>query len=188
MQDYSDFTEAAPDAAAISDVGRTANELYEAELEVLRCEAALKKAQAVVRDLAEKTLPDLMEEAGLAEIKLANGGTLKVERKLTVSPLKANRPAVLQWLAETGHAAKIKHAVTVQVGKDAEREQQLLEQLSASGYNDIDSKAWVEPSTLRAHVKKVLDVGGEVDMDLLGARQYSKAKITGAPAPVFDGE
>lgn len=188
MNDYSAFADDAPDSAAITDVGRTAMELYEAELEVLRCEAALKKAQARVRDLSEKTLPDLLEEAKIAEVKLANGGVLSVEKKLNVSPLKANRPKVLQWLEETGHASKIKRAVRVTVGKDPEKTEALVKELAADGFADVEVDVWVEPATLTAHVRKCLEAGDELDMDLLGARTYSKAKITGAPAPVFDGE
>lgn len=186
--DYSNFADEAPDEESISNVGKTAIELYEAEVEVLRVQAELKQAQAKVRDISERVLPDLMEEAGLVEIKMTNGGKLKVERKLTCSPLKANRPAVLSWLEITGHGGKIKHAVTVNVGKDEERERALTAKLAEEGFEDVKVDAWVEPATLRAHVNQCLKDGEEVDMDLLGARQYNKAKITGAPAPVFEGE
>lgn len=186
--DYSQFAGAAPDATAITNVGKTAMELFEAEVEVLRCEAELKKAQARVRDLSEKTLPDLLDEAGLKSIELANGGKLTVESKLSVSPLKANRARVIQWLEATGHSGKIKRAVHVAVGKDPEKTEALVKELAADGFKDVEVEVWVEPSTLTAHVKKCLEAGDELDMDLLGARTYNKAKITGAPAPVFDGE
>lgn len=186
--DYSNFADKVPDASAIINVGECARDLYRAEQEVHHAEVLLRAAQAKVRDLAERTLPDLMEEAGLAEVKLANGGTLRVERKLTCSPLKANRPRVLAWLEDTGNGGKVKHAITVSVGKDADKERELTQRLTAEGFEDIEVRAWVEPATLRAHVNKCLKAGDEVDMDLLGARQYSKAKITGAPAPVFEGE
>lgn len=180
--DYGRFAEAAPAPEKIADLSTAALAMYEAELEVLRCEQQLKEAQARLRDISEKILPDLMEEAGMASLELANGTKLKVEDKLTVTPLKANRPAVIEWLRRTGHSGKVKRNVIVNLGKDAdEREAALLAELDAEGFRDHITEEWVEPSTLKAHVKKALEAGEEVDMDLLNARIFKKAKITGLP-------
>ena len=180
--DYGRFADAAPSPEAITDLSTAAVEMYQAELEVLRCEQQLKDAQKALAEISERVLPDLMEEAGMQELVLANGTKLKIEDKLTVSPLKANRPAVIEWLRTTGHSAKVKRNVVVNLGKDAdEREAALIAELDAEGFQDHTSQEWVEPSTLRAHVKKALEAGEEVDMDLLNARVFKKAKITGKP-------
>lgn len=180
--DYGRFADAAPAPEKIADLSTAAISMYQAELDVIRCEQALKDAQARLRDISEKVLPDLMEEAGMAELVLANGTKLKVEDQLTVSPLKANRAAVIEWLRRTGHGAKVKRQVLVNLGLNAdEREAALLAELDAEGFKDHSTEEWVEPSTLKAHVKKALEAGEEVDMDLLNARVFKKAKITGKP-------
>ena len=180
--DYGRFAEAAPAPEKVASLSAAAQEMYEAEMEVLRCEQQLKDAQARLRDVSEKVLPDMMEDAGMSELVLSNGTRLKVEDKLTVTPLKANRPAVIEWLRTSGHGSKVKRNVIVSLGKDAdERERALLAELESEGFRDHRTEEWVEPSTLRAHVKRALEAGEEVDMELLNARLFKRAKITGKP-------
>jgi len=180
--DYGRFADAAPAPEKIADLSTAAISMYEAELEVLRAEQQLKDAEAKLRDISEKVLPDLMEEAGMAELVLANGTKLKVEDKLTVRPLAANRPLIIEWLCRTGNGGKVKRNVVVSLGEDAdEREAALIAELEAEGFKDHSTKEWVEPTTLTAHVKRALEAGEEVDMDMLNARVFKKAKITGKP-------
>lgn len=180
--DYSKFAEAAPAPEQVSSLSDAALEMYEAELEVSRAQADLKTAQRRLADISERLLPDLMEETGMATMVLSNGVKIEVKDQLTVSPLKANRPQVLEWIRETGHAAKIKRNVVVSLGKDAdEREQALMAELDEEGFKDVSVDEWIEPMTLKAHVSKALAAGEQVDMDLLNARLFKKAKITGKP-------
>lgn len=190
--DYSQFAESSPSTEGIEGLSKSAMELYEAEQEVARAEMALKTAQKKVQDLSEQVIPELMDNLGVAELKLTNGAKVAVEKVLTVSPLKANREAVMDWLEETGHGSKIKRAVAVSLGKSEEAQQRLAELLGAAGFKDTTTEKWVEPQTLKAHVKGILEAGGEVDMELLGARSFSRAKITGkadeSAGSVFEGE
>lgn len=179
--EYAAFSAAAPSTGDLASLSAQATELYQAELAVVSAEAALKEAQRQVQDLSERVIPGIMEELGLKELTLKNGAKLKVEKVLTVSPLKANRDAVLDWLEETGNGGKIKRSMTVALGKDEERAVELTEALAEQGFADVSVEKWVEPQTLKAHVKAVLVAGGEVDMDLLGAREFDRAKITDRP-------
>lgn len=179
--DYSAFADAAPSTEGLADLSKTALELYEAELEVSRCEANLKAAQKRVADISENVLPGLFEAVGLEEIKLANGTKLKVESVLTIGSV-TKKPEVLSWLEETGQGGLIKRTLAVSLGKsEPEREAALIKELAEEGYKDVSALRWVESQTLKAHVKKQLEAGAEVDMDLLGAREFKRAKITGKP-------
>lgn len=191
QNDYSAFADAAPSTEGLASLSNSAIDLYQAELEVAKAEMALKKAQQKVSDLSERVIPDLMEAVGLKELKLKNGTKLTVEPILTVSPLKANRDRVLEWLEKTGHSSKIKRAVTVSLGKDEEQTKLLTSTLADQGFKDTTVDKWIEPQTLKAHVKLLLDDGKEVDMEMLGARQFNRAKITGkadSADTVFEGE
>lgn len=178
--DYSAFAGAAPTSEALSNLGKAAKNLFDAEAEVLRCQSELKAAQKKVDDLAEHTIPGLMTEANLKEIKLANGTKLEIKDMLTIGSVTKNAE-VLAWLEKTGNSGLIKRNVTVVLGKDPEREKKLLAELKEEGFKDVESLRWVESQTLKAHVKKILEDGGEVNMDLLGVRQFKQAKITGKP-------
>jgi len=179
--DYAAFADAAPSTEGLADLSKTAIELYEAEMEVSRCEAALKAAQKKVADISENVLPGLFEAVGLEEIKLANGTKLKVESVLTLGSV-TKKPEVLKWLEDTGNSGLIKRTLAVALGKDAdEAEAALIKELAEEGYTDVSALRWVEAQTLKAHVKKQLEAGAEVNMDLLGAREFKRAKITGKP-------
>lgn len=180
--DYSAFAAAAPSADALANLSLSALQLYEAQVEVARLEGELKAAQKRVEDIETHTIPDLMDEAGVKELQLKNGTKLKVEDILTIGSGKGKDAAVLKWITETGHSGLIKRFVNVALGQKAdEREAALLAELKAEGFEDVASVAEINAQTLKAHVKKLLEAGKEVDMDLLGAREFKRAKITGQP-------
>lgn len=180
--DYAAFAAEAPSAEALAGLSKSAIDLYQAQLEVARLEGELKAAQKKVEDIETHVIPDLMDEAGLAEIALKNGTKLKVEPVLTIGSGKGKDAAVLKWITETGHSGLIKRSVSVSLGTKAdEKEAALLAELKAEGFEDVSALAEVNAQTLKAHVKKLLEAGKEVDMDLLGAREFKRAKITGQP-------
>jgi hypothetical protein len=180
--DYTKFASAAPSGEALADLSKAAIDLYQAELEVSRLEGELKAAQKKVEDISTHVIPDLMDLAGLEELSLKNGTKLKVEPILTIGSGAGKNPAVLAWIEETGHSGLIKRSVAVSLGKDAdEKELKLLEELKAEGFTDVSALREVNAQTLKAHVKKLLEAGKDVDMDLLGAREFKRAKITGQP-------
>lgn len=182
MNDYAKFAEDAPNLEGLADLSRTALDLYEAELEVARCEEELRAAKKRVEDISVHTLPDLMDDLGLAEMKLQNGTKLEVKQVLTLGSGVGKNPAVLEWLEKTNNSGLIKRSINVHLGKDAdEKEAALVEELRAEGFSDFSSVHEVHAQTLTAHVRKLLKAGADVDMDLLGAREFKRAKITGKP-------
>jgi len=180
--DYTAFAAAAPSAEALANLSVSAVELYKAQVEVARLEGELKAAQKRVEDIETHTIPDLMDEAGVKELALTNGTKLKVEDILTIGSGKGKDAAVLKWITDSGHSGLIKRFVAVALGQKAdEREAELLKDLKEDGFTDVVAVAEINAQTLKAHVKKLLEAGSEVDMDLLGAREFKRAKITGQP-------
>jgi len=180
--DYAAFATDAPSPESVSDLAKCAIELAQAELEVARIEGELRAAKKRVEDISEHVLPDLMDLAGVSELALKNGTKLKIEPILTLGSGAGKNPEVLRWIEETGHSGLIKRSVSVLLGRDAdERETTLLKDLAADGFTDVSALAEVNAQTLKAHVKRLLEAGKEVNMDLLGAREFKRAKITGQP-------
>jgi len=181
-QDYTAFAADAPSPESVLDLAKCAIELAQAELEVARIEGELRAAKKRVEDISEHVLPDLMDLAGVSELALKNGTKLKIEPILTLGSGAGKNPEVLRWIEETGHSGLIKRSVSVLLGRDAdERETTLLKDLAADGFTDVSALAEVNAQTLKAHVKRLLEAGKEVNMDLLGAREFKRAKITGQP-------
>lgn len=180
--DYSAFAAEAPSAEALAGLAKGAIELYEAQLAVARAEAALKAAQKHQESIERHLLPELMDEAGLTEIKLKNGTKLEVESILTIGSGKGKDPAVLKWLEETGSGGLIKRAIAVGLGaKSNEKEAALLAELKEEGFTDVASIREVNAQTLKAHVKKMIEAKKDVNMEMLGAFEFRRAKITGQP-------
>jgi hypothetical protein len=177
--DYGRFADAAPTPEKIKDLSAAALALYQAEQYVSDAEQRLKDAKAEARRISEDVLPTLMEEAGMAELVLSNGTKLKVLEHISFEgregrPPVTKRPEVLDWLTQTGNSGLIKRGVLVSLGRDAdEREATLL--------SDVSAMREVHPSTLKSHVKKLLESGASIPMDLLGIRQFKQARITGKP-------
>jgi hypothetical protein len=179
--DYSAFLEGTTNTDGLATLAQVAYDLQVAEQNVIDAEAALKAAKKAVDDLTERVLPSLMEDLQLKELTLKNGTKLKVDDILQLGSV-TKKPEVLAWLEESGNGGLIKRTVSVSLGRNAdEQEQALLQELASEGYSDISSARWVEAQTLKAHVKKMLDDGASVDLDMLQARQFKKAKITGKP-------
>lgn len=188
-KDYSRFVEDAPSDEQVSSLSAMVARMHLAETLVEKLDADLRDAKARLREIAEREIPEKMEELGLETFKTSSGVGIKVDNKLQVTPKKDDREWVLDWLEETGQQALVKRTVTAALnageGEKAEAIRAAIEAIGA----DIKVERKVEPSTLKKHVKTLLEAGAELPMDRLGIFQYKCAKITDrAPDPVFNGE
>lgn len=183
-----DFT-TAPTDEQLSTVGALGQDLYNAEVEVLRQEMALREAKKFRDDIAQNLIPQALDEAGLTGIETP---TFKVDVKpvLRVTPLKANRPLVLQRLEELGAGALIQ--TTVSIGfkpNQQEAVDKFVAEVSADHSNVKEDRS-VHSSRLRKFVADRLKAHKEVDHDLFGVTEFREAKFaSGGPTlEVFEGE
>ncbi len=150
--------------------------LRDHENEIVELETRLSEAKAAVRVIKEKTLVDMLDEAGL------NGLSLEAEGNLPAFEVKlddyyhanipiANRDEAFDYLRKTGNADLVKTTFTVAFGLKesaaAERFQRSLEKANIQ-YSATHGVPW---NTLTAwfkseHKKKPLTVKA---MGLLGA-------------------
>ena len=175
--DYLDYV--GPEKAADGELSRLtqlAEEQAAAAAKVAELEAALEAARGDLRDIAERRVPELMDQIGVAEFKTASGLKIKIEETIRASIPKAVLPRACAWLREHGNAAMIKRAIAVEFGKgEDERADALYQELSAT--YEVDDKVSVHPSTLSAFVREKLREGEEVPLDLFGVHRQRVSKI-----------
>jgi hypothetical protein len=178
-----------PSDQELSTLSRLSEDLYEAEAEVLRLEAELKRAKRRRDAIQCDEIPAAMEDIGVLEFRTDK---CKIELKpvLRVSPRKDNRPLVFREVEEAGDEAIIKSNVMVAFGRGKEEQtKELLDYLQKNGMQAKQERK-IEPQTLKKWVKDRLERGEPVDMELFGVRQFKQAVFRdGAPeAPVFEEE
>ena len=79
----------------------------------------------------------------------------------------------------------IKHNVLVGFARDSgDAAAMLMNDLVDKGFNVKDEEK-IESSTLRAWVKRQLESGADIPMDLFGASKQDIAKITAKPETMF---
>jgi hypothetical protein len=173
----------------LSQLVKLGESLYDAEAEVLRLDAELKRAKARRDRIQNLLLPEAMEEIGITEFRTPTSH-FKVQEKLVVQPKAADRPLVLQALEEQGAGELIKTKLEVPFNRgEEEAVASVCEALGLLG-RDYKQDRSVHPSTLKKHVKDLLSRGEPLNTELFGVRTFQSAVFTsGAPeAPIFDEE
>lgn len=152
-----------------------ADELFDAEAEVQRLNAELQTAQKKVQRLSEIDIPEAMDDLGVDEIKTKSGLTVKVSDDVKAGNLK--RLPGLSWLREHGEGGCIKTNVLVPFAKGSDADaDEFLERLRGEGIA-AEKSAEVNHMTLKSIIRKKLEAGEEVPLEILGAFQFRKAKI-----------
>ena len=171
----------------LTKIAQMGKDLFDAQADVLRIEAELKKAKRVLYQIQEVDIPEYMDEIGLTKFE-TDDLSVEIKDSLRVTPLAANRPKVMKVVTEAGDAHLIKDTISFMFtkGQNDEAEKFYDEAIAEGKAPKREQK--IESSTLRAYVKGKLEAGEDVDMDLFGVTMAKKAVFkTGAPkAPIFE--
>lgn len=162
---------------ALSELSQLAEDQHKAEIKVTRLEAELKIAQEELRQVAERALPEKMEELGLSEYKTTGGLTVEVSEKIRASLTVDNRQKGHYWLEKNKFGGLIKTNVVVSFSRGQLYEaQEFVARLRIEGkLANLERK--VEPSTLTAFVKEQLTQGKEIPLDVFGVFRQRVAKV-----------
>ena len=175
-QGYSDYVEK-PQVDA-DQIEQLVEKQREEEAEVERIEGELREAKARLSNIAERELPDLMEQMGITEFVTAKGYKIQVKKTFRCSVAGDNKAQALQWLKDHGHGAIIKNMVAVPfaVGQD-EKAQELAQELRQR-FGDAAQEAKVEPQTLKALLTRLMQQGEDVPLDTFKGFEQKQANIT----------
>jgi hypothetical protein len=175
VENYLDYVQTVPEGE-LSQLQSLAEFQAAAQSKVDNLEAQLAKAREELKDLAERRVPELMDQIGMVEFKTTSGLIIKIDETIRASIPKAKAPFAFAWLRENGHAALIKRKVSVAFGKgEDESAEQLLEALS--GDYEVEDDVSVHSSTLAAFVREKLRDGVDIPLDLLGVHRQRISKL-----------
>jgi len=86
-------------------------------------EDSLSVVNAEIKNIQEKDLPGLMQDAGVASMKLEGVGTLYLRSEVRIGLKAEDRQTGYQWLAENGHGDLIVEYVWPKTLQSFAREQ-----------------------------------------------------------------
>jgi len=167
------------DTGMSSDIAESCNKLLETQKKISTVEEELKKLKEVETTLSEQTIPNLMQQAGISMLKLADGSSVEVKPFYSARIPASKSEEAFTWLRENGHGDMIKNQVSLEFGMRQDNEAKaLVEELKQKGLA-VQQKTSVHPSTLRGFVREqIQDLGRDVPAELFGTYVANKTKIT----------
>ena len=123
-------------------------------------------------------LPSQMREVGMMEFALDTGAKLKLRKDLHMSIPKKNMDQVCDWAVGHDLGPLVRTEVSVDFGagelEKAERAEKIL---LAGGYDYCKRKRSVNTASLKAAVKRKLEAGEDVPLELMGGYQREYVEI-----------
>ena len=158
-------------------IAELANKQLDLERRVGELEEMLKAEKERLRVVQEHDLPDALAEAGISEMKLADGSRVKAEPFVTAHISKAKADEAHTWLIDNGFGELIKREVVAKFGKGDNKFEKAKAALLAEGVVP-DTKEAVHHSTLRAFAREQIEKGTDIPTDLFGLYSGFKTKIS----------
>ena len=165
------------DTDKVKSISELCNRLLDLQEQARRIEENLKSKNDEIRVLSEQEIPNLMQEAGVSEFKLADGSSVSIKPFYAAKIPVSKTDEAFQWLTGNGYGDLIKNTVSLNFGKSEDNlANSLVEDLKSKGHN-VSQKKKVEPQPLKAFVKEAIQNGQNVPMDLFGVYISNKTTI-----------
>lgn len=162
---------------AKQEIARLVERAHNLTNEIKALEDSLKDHKALLREVTEGTLPDLMTEIGITSMELEDGTKLTLAEEVQAAITEANRQAAHQWLVANGYGSIIKTKVQVEFGA-GEREEavDMVDKLAAE-HEAVTLDERVHAQTLKSFIRERLAAGEQVPMDLFSVFPRNVVKI-----------
>ncbi len=174
---YAEFQTDKLDTDKLTGLTNLVTTMREEETAVADLEAKLKHAKERLRDVAERQIPDLMDEVGLKDFVTSEGLKVTIKRTIRASIPTGNKESAMAWLDDHGHGALIKRMVNVAFNPDEEDKAAALMQDLKSDFPMVKTDRRVESATLRAFIREKIEAGDEIPLELFGAWEQRIAKV-----------
>ncbi len=164
----------------LAQISAAADELQSMDEELSTLEAELKRKKEARRQLAEDTLPNLMEAAGQSQVKTRSGIIVTLDEKILANISEERKEPAFRWLIENGHEALIRNEFKVSFPKNTKEEADKFEEWLNSNLSrkaNLAHNVNVHSSTLSSWVSEELSAGRELPLDLLGVTRRKVCKI-----------
>lgn len=153
-----------------------ANKQLSLQQQVADLEEQMKAAKEELRVVQEHDLPDAMAEAGISEVKLADGSRVKTEPFVNASITKAKADKAHAWLVENGHGDLIKREVIAKFGRGDDKFEKARLALLEHGIV-AETKEAVHHMTLKGFAREQIEQGKDLPVDLFNLYSGFKATI-----------
>ena len=166
------------DTTAMEDIATACNKLLDIQKEVSALEDQLKKKKEQELKLSEQDIPNLMQKAGAASIKLTDGTAVEIKPYYGARIPAYRTEEAFDWLRENNFADLIKNNVTLTFGRNEDNmAKSIVDDLRNKGHN-VKQAEKVEPMTLKAFVREQIEKGKDVPADLFGVYVATRTKLT----------
>ena len=168
------------DNIEITDIAQQCVKLKEKEDEIAELEDKLKAKKAEADDISSRVIPELLQEQGLQEIKLADGSKVSVKKEFRATLPKDDlrRESAYQWLRDQGLGDIIKNNVTVSFGRGEDNKaNQMMDLAVANGFTP-QQKSDVAWNTLTALYEERVKAGLDMPSDVFSLWIKDKTKIS----------
>ena len=168
------------DNIEITDIAQQCIKLKKVEDDIEELEEKLKMKKEEADQISSRTIPELLQEQGLQEIKLADGSKVSVKKEFRATLPKDDlrRESAYQWLRDQGLGDIIKNNVTVSFGRGEDNKaNQLMDLAVANGFTP-QQKSDVAWNTLTALYEERVKAGLDMPSDVFSLWIKDKTKIS----------
>jgi len=163
---------------SVKSISDKCNHLKNLNEQIKDQEEKLSLLKNKARDLEERVIPEMMQEAGVSLLKLADGSTVEVKPFYAAKIPESRVEEAFSWLRGKGFEDLIKNTVTASFNRGQDNQvSELIKVCEENGFA-YNKKEKVEPMTLKAFVKEQVETGKELPFDLFGVYIANKTKIT----------
>ena len=168
---------AMPDMDQISGMKEAVNAYIDLEKKIAQLNAALERMTSAKNHISSRMLPAMFAESGVTKFETEEA---KLELKPFVSAKLPEDPGpAFSWLEEHGHGTLIKNNVNLAFDRtDAEKAAVAMGILKEAGFGGVmTNKQSIHNATLVSFLKKELEKGEVIPLELFGAYQGNSVKI-----------
>ena len=163
---------------SVKSISDKCNQFNTLKKQIEKDEESLSLLKQKARDMEERIIPEMMQEAGVSLLKLSDGSTVEVKPFYAAKIPESRVEEAFSWLRGKGFEDIIKNTVTASFNRGQDNEvSEMIKVCEDHGFN-YNKKEKVEPMTLKAFVKEQVEAGKELPFDLFGVYIANKTKIT----------
>ena len=159
-------------------ISRLADEMHDTDKKIAEAELTVKKLKETHRQIAEEQLPELFEQVGMKELKTLKGLPLKLKSKVFTNISKGRKPTAIAWLDANGQGGMVKRCVIIDFDKTQETKVAALLRLIGKGWPNHRTELDVHASTVKAFVKRQLEDGKKIPLDIFGVHCVDVVEIS----------
>ena len=175
IEKFSNIELSKDDVKSISD---KCNELKNLHKQIEDKDKEISELKKKAKEYEERTIPDMMQEAGVSKLELADGTKVEVKPFYAAKIPESRNDEAFSWLRDNGHGDMIKNVLTANIDKGQDNQVSELVRICEQLGFAYTQKQKVEPMTLKAFVKEQVEKGEQVPFDMFGVYIANKTKIT----------